>query len=47
MYWIRHTILTWVERNFGFAVAEAYAGDEDPAEALGPWPLMSGPACPR
>ena len=29
MYWIRHTILTWVERNFGFAVAEAYAGHED------------------
>ena len=28
MYWIRH-ILTWVERNFGFAVAEAYAGHED------------------
>jgi integrase len=28
MYWIRHTILTWVERNFGFAVAEAYAGHE-------------------
>ena len=29
MYWIRHTTLTWVERNFGFAVAEAYAGHED------------------
>ena len=29
MYCIRHTILTWVERNFGFAVAEAYAGHED------------------
>ncbi len=25
----RHTTLTWVERNFGFAVAEAYAGHED------------------
>ena len=25
----RHTILTWVERNFGFAVAQAYAGHED------------------
>ena len=25
----RHTILTWIERNFGFAVAEAYAGHED------------------
>ena len=25
-HWIRHTTLTWVERNFGFAVAHAYAG---------------------
>ena len=24
-----HTILTWVERQFGFAVAQAYAGHED------------------
>ena len=24
--WIRHTTLTWVERNFGYAVARAYAG---------------------
>lgn len=29
MHWIRHTTLTWVERNFGFAVAQAYAGHED------------------
>ena len=29
MHWIRHTTLTWVERNFGFATAEAYAGHED------------------
>ena len=29
MYWVRHTILTWVERNFGFAVAVAYAGHQD------------------
>ncbi len=28
-HWIRHTILTWVERRFGFAVAQAYAGHED------------------
>ena len=28
-HWIRHTTLTWVERNFGFAVAQAYAGHED------------------
>jgi len=25
-HWLRHTALTWVERNFGFAVAQAYAG---------------------
>jgi integrase len=25
-HWLRHTTLTWVERNFGFAVAQAYAG---------------------
>jgi len=28
-HWIRHTVLTWVERNFDFAVAQAYAGHED------------------
>jgi hypothetical protein len=37
MYWIRHTILTWVERNFGFAVAEAYAGHEDNGRDHAPW----------
>jgi integrase/recombinase XerC len=25
----RHTTLTWVERNFGYAVARAYAGHTD------------------
>lgn len=25
-HWLRHTTLTWVERNFGHAVAAAYAG---------------------
>jgi integrase/recombinase XerC len=25
----RHTTLTWVERNFGFAVARVYAGHTD------------------
>jgi len=29
MHWIRHTTLTWVERNFGYAVAKAYAGHTD------------------
>ncbi len=28
-HWIRHTTLTWVERNFGYAVARAYAGHTD------------------
>jgi len=29
MHWIRHTTLTWVERNFGYAIARAYAGHTD------------------
>jgi len=28
-HWLRHTTLTWVERNCGFAVAHAYAGHND------------------
>jgi integrase/recombinase XerC len=28
-HWLRHTTLTWVERRFGFAVAQAYAGHHD------------------
>ncbi len=28
-HWLRHTTLTWVERNFGLAVAHAYAGHTD------------------
>jgi integrase/recombinase XerC len=27
--WIRHTIVTWIERRFGFAVAQAYPGHQD------------------
>jgi integrase len=30
-HWLRHTIITWVERNFGYAVARAYAGHTDAA----------------
>jgi integrase len=30
-HWLRHTILTWVERRFGFAVAQAYAGHQEAA----------------
>ncbi|MFI6129531.1 tyrosine-type recombinase/integrase [Micromonospora sp. NPDC051141] len=25
-HWLRHTTLTWVERRFGYAIAQAYAG---------------------
>lgn len=28
-HWLRHTTLTWVERNYGFAVAHRYAGHHD------------------
>jgi integrase/recombinase XerC len=28
-HWLRHTTLTWVERNFGYAIARAYAGHAD------------------
>jgi integrase/recombinase XerC len=32
-HWFRHTTLTWVERNFGYAVARAYAGHNDGGNA--------------
>jgi integrase len=32
-HWLRHTTLTWVERRFGYAVARAYAGHTDSANA--------------
>ena len=35
MHWIRHTTLTWVERNFGYAVARAYAGHTDSGSDTG------------
>ncbi|GAB3890003.1 tyrosine-type recombinase/integrase [Kibdelosporangium lantanae] len=28
-HWLRHTTLTWVERNFGYAVAHVFAGHSD------------------
>jgi integrase/recombinase XerC len=34
-HWLRHTTLTWVERNFGYAVAHAYAGHTDSAADAG------------
>lgn len=32
-HWLRHTTLTWVERNFGYAVARAYAGHGGKSDA--------------
>jgi integrase/recombinase XerC len=32
-HWLRHTTLTWVERNYGYAVAAAYAGHTDRHDA--------------
>ncbi len=32
---IRHTILTWVERNSGYAVARAYVGHADSGSDVG------------
>jgi integrase len=34
-HWLRHTTLTWVERNFGYAVARAYAGHSDAGGDVG------------
>ncbi|WHT20181.1 site-specific integrase [Crossiella sp. CA-258035] len=28
-HWLRHTTLTWVERNFGYGIARAFAGHND------------------
>ena len=30
-HWLRHTTLTWVERNFSYGIARAYAGHTDNA----------------
>ncbi|MCC3316714.1 integrase [Nocardia sp. 852002-20019_SCH5090214] len=35
-HWLRHTTLTWVERNFGYATARAFAGHAEPSGADGP-----------
>jgi integrase len=34
-HWLRHTTLTWVERNFGYAVARASAGHNDRGKSAG------------
>lgn len=28
-HWLRHSTLTWVERNFGYGITRAYAGHAD------------------
>ncbi|MHA4950888.1 tyrosine-type recombinase/integrase [Micromonospora saelicesensis] len=32
-HWLRHTTLTWVERNFGYGIARAYAGHDSRSAA--------------
>lgn len=34
-HWLRHTTLTWVERNFGYAVARAFAAHSEPSGQTG------------
>ncbi|CRK56874.1 hypothetical protein [Alloactinosynnema sp. L-07] len=35
VHWLRYTTLTWVERNFGYAIARAYAGHSSNTGAVG------------
>jgi integrase len=44
-HWLRHTTLTWVERNFGYAVARAYAGHAHSGNDAGTTTTV--PSCPR
>jgi integrase/recombinase XerC len=34
-HWLRYTTLTWVERNFSYAIARAYAGHIDTNSSIG------------
>jgi hypothetical protein len=34
-HWLRHTTLTWVERNFSYAIARAFAFHADPSGRSG------------
>jgi hypothetical protein len=34
-HWLRYTTLTWVERNFSYAIARAYAGHIDNSGGIG------------
>jgi integrase len=46
IHWLRHTTLTWVERNFGYTVARAYAGHaETTGGDVGATADTSGRAC--
>lgn len=40
-HWIRHTTLTYVEREFGLAVAHAYAGHTDNTAYQGSTPIYT------
>ena len=35
IHWLRYTTLTWVERNFSYAIARAYAGHSDNNSSVG------------
>lgn len=35
IHWLRYTTLTWVERNFSYAIARAYAGHFDNSSSVG------------
>ena len=34
-HWLRHTVITWVERTFGYAVARAFAGHSESSGDVG------------
>jgi hypothetical protein len=33
LHWLRHTTLTWVERNFNYGIARAFAGHNGRSDA--------------
>ena len=43
MHWIRHTVLTWVERHFGFAVAQARIVNAQPVGTDHVRCILTGP----
>jgi len=47
-HWLRHTTLTWVERNFGYAVRGHTPGMPTGSAVMSAPPrAMCGPACPN